>query len=472
METNRKEIIRRTLLTMREQNEAASASLTDRCTLEDYRALTFIDERGRLRWEKALQAAIREHEITVIPPCAEPYYIGAQIRIPSDRRIEAAGACIRQTEECTLLMLANEHTHDGTHAPIDTSDRDRNIAIIGGRWEESRTARAGYGRTGKYDEERSFYGVSTLFFFNNLDGLTLRELTFAHTAGFAVQTGDLRNACFEHIRFESCYADGLHMNGNSENLLVRDVKGEVGDDLVALNMYDWQNSSVNFGPTKTVLCEDLELSDSSPYKAIRIEPGTYYFDDGSAVDCSLTDAIFKTVRGIRTFKLYYQTPRYPIGGTSERGAVGSADHLYFEDIEIDLRDPIDHFDEYMNSDPIRGSFAGFELGANIGHMELSDIRITLYKECFPYSYLLCIGPKSVRNQTDGYEIFDPALSGMLSCLELHAITVNGQRAESTDGLVREIVFDDLYGDGCSTASGRIEKLLLDGIEQKQYISEI
>jgi hypothetical protein len=42
-------------------------------------------------------------------------------------------------------------------------------------------------------------------------------------------------------------------------------------------MYDWQNSSVNFGPMHTVLCEDLVLSADSRYKALRIEPGMYRY---------------------------------------------------------------------------------------------------------------------------------------------------------------------------------------------------
>lgn len=35
------------------------------------------------------------------------------------------------------------------------------------------------------------------------------------------------------------------INGNTMNLLCRDIKGQVGDDLVALNACDWQDSSVD-----------------------------------------------------------------------------------------------------------------------------------------------------------------------------------------------------------------------------------
>lgn len=449
---------------MEKRNAAKIAALTDRTVLSNYRGLVREGAHGRI-WTDALQKALLDHEIVVIPPSNEPYFIDSTVTIPSNRRIEAEGATIRLTPECTVLMLRNEHTQDGTHAPIDKNDRDCNISICGGRWEESNTSRAGYGRTGRYlpapsaaetGAVRSFGGVSTCMLFNNMDGLTLTHLTFAHTAGFSVQTGDITDAVFEDITFESCYADGLHLNGNSENIIARRIRGEVGDDLVALNMYDWQNSSVNFGPSRTVLCEALDLAPSSRYKALRIEPGIYTYDDGSAVDCGLYDAIIKNVRGIRTFKMYFQTPAYKIGTAPERGDVGSADNLFFEDITIDLVGPIDWFREYANSDPVRGSFAAFELGSNIGYICFENIDLTLYKEKYPYSYLVCVGPKSVRS--GDREVFDPYLSSTIGCMELRNVTVNGAVPENPGGLIHTIAFDDVNGDGNSTGKGEIEHI--------------
>ncbi|MGM9666093.1 MAG: hypothetical protein ACI3XX_06105 [Eubacteriales bacterium] len=441
------------------QNNALINSLKDRRSLTDYGFLMKSDGEKEL-WADAFQAAIDEHEIVVIPARKKPYYIEKQIVIPSNRRIEANGATVRQTPDCSVLMLRNSNTADGTHRPICNIEKNYNISIDGGRWEEMRSARGGYGKSGKYDEERSFFGVSSLFFFNNMENLTLTNITFAHTAGFSVQAGDIKNAVFENIRFESCYADGLHINGNTKILICRNVSGEVGDDLVALNVYDWKNSSVDFGPMDTVLCENLELSKSSGYKALRIEPGRYYFDDGSEIDCSLKDAIIKNVKGIRTFKMYYQTPGYNIGESPERGDVGSADNLFFENIKIDLCDPIDKLPPYVDSDPIRGSFAAFELGANVGYLCLENIDLTLYKENFPYSYLVCCGPKSVR--MGNYEVFDPYLSSKVKTLELKNITVNKERVQSVSDIVKEIEFDDVNEDGRSTARGSIEEIILDG----------
>lgn len=446
--------IRKKLESMARQNHVLIEGLTDRAELTAYAHLV----RGGNIWTDALQAAVREHEIVHIPEGL--YLMDGSVTIPSNRRIEAdEGAVIRLMEGVRVLMLRNEHTEDGTHAPIRKENRDINISISGGRWEESNRKRAGYGQTGMYDSERSFFGVSTLMLFNNMDRLTLENMTFAHTAGFAVQLGDITDVDIENITFDSCYADGIHANGNTENLITRGIRGQVGDDLVALNMYDWQNSSVNFGPMKTVLCEDLEAAPGEGYKAMRILPAVYYYDDGTAVDCSLTDAIIRCVKGVNTFKLYYQTPAYHVDTQQpERGAAGSGDSIYFEDIEIDLDSPADHFREYMESDPVTGAFAAFEINANIGRIEFENISLTRY-EHFPLSFLIAVGPKSIRRGEDGkIEVFDPYIGCDVGAVALKNITVNGVRPDDIAPYIREIVFDRLHEDAPSTARGVVHRI--------------
>jgi len=451
------------LAKMKEENLAAIETLTDTVSLTDYRSLTRQSDYGTI-WTEALQTALREHQRVIIPPAEDLYWIDDTVTIPSDRHIEAAGATIRLTPGCEVLMLRNEHTEDGTHAPISTAHRDHNISIHGGRWEESNTRRGGYGKSSRYthfgednDRARPFFGVSTCLLFNNITGLTLTDMTFCHTAGFSVQTGDLTNGVFENIHFDECFADGLHLNGNSENLYIKNISGEVGDDLVALNMYDWQNSSVNFGPTRNVLCDGLDLAPSSPYKALRIEPGIYTYDDGSTTDCGLFNAIIKNVRGIATFKMYFQTPAYTIGTAPERGGVGSSDNLFFENITVDLAGPIDRFAEYMQSDPIRGTFAAFELGSHIGYVSFENIDLTLYKDRFPLSCLVCIGPKSVRSCDR--EVFDPYLTSHVGTVELKNIRINGEPVCGDNSLIRTIAFEDINADGNSTGCGTVKEIL-------------
>lgn len=429
--------------------------------INEYQSLVKTENNTEI-WTDAFNQALKEHHVITIPAKQTPYYIDDSVLIPSNRRIIAAeDAHICLVPSCDVLLLRNVGTKDGTHYPIsENTDKNINISITGGVWEESRTKRLGYGKSGMYDKNRSFYGVSTCMLFNNIENLSLTNMTFVHTAGFAVQVGNIKNALFENITFVECFADGLHINGNSENLIIRNIKGDVGDDLVALNLYDWQNSSVNFGPGRNILCENLRLLGKCKYPAMRIEPGTYFYDDGRAIDCSLEWAIIRNIEGIRTFKMYYQTPPYALDKAPEKGAVGSCDYVFFENIDIDLTQPIDLFQAYTTGDELRGTFAAFELGANIGHMSFENIKMKIYKDKYPQSFFLCIGPKSILVD-DTREIFDPYLSSTLSELHLKDICINGKPADDWSTLIKEIVFDDINHDGFSSGAGKIDRIIRD-----------
>ena len=457
----KKQAIYKSLLSMRQSVLSKADCLSDTVRLSSYRKLTRQTEEGTV-WTQALQTALREHERVIIDPSDEVYYLDGTVRIPSNRQIEAEGATVRLCKDCRVLMLRNEHTADGTHRPIDRENQDRNISIHGGRWEESRERRAGYGLSGRYaaediDGRRPFYGVSTCMLFNNIVGISLRNMTFSHTAGFAVQIGDTENAVFENISFESCFADGIHINGGSRNLYLSHIEGEVGDDLVALNAYDWQDSSVNFGEIRNVLCEHLDLAPSSRYKAIRIEPGVYRYADGSTVDCGIFDTVMRDVRGIRTFKLYLQTPQYRLGESPEWGKPGSVNDLFFEDIDINLAAPIDNFGPYKEQDPVRGSFAAFEIGAMVGNIYFENIRLRLHRDEWKYSYFICVGPKSAY--VNGKEVFDPYLSCHAENLFCENISVEDEPVRDLLPLIREIEFNDINQDGFSTGKGTVDAVV-------------
>ena len=466
MKNEIKKRIHETLETVRHDVCKQTKTLSDAVYLSVYRHLSKKISEGTV-WTEALQTALFEHEIVIIDPSDEVYFIDGTVTIPSNRHIEASGATIRLTEGCELLMLRNVHTKDGTHMPIDQAECDENISIHGGRWEESRTRRAGYGKSGRYisrmenDRERPFYGVSTCMFFNHMKNLSLSEMTFAHTAGFAVQIGDLENGIFEKISFEACYADGLHIGGGSKYLYISDIAGEVGDDLVALNAYDWQDSSVNFGAIETVICQNLRLAKTSRYRAIRMVPGVYRYDDGKKIDCGLFDIIMKNVQGIRTFKMYLQTPPYALGEKPEWGELGSLDRVFFENISIDLCAPIDNFGSYQTQDPERGAFGAFELNAKIGYISFENIELTLHPTEWKYGYFLTIGPKSLY--ANGKEYFDPYFSGFAGTLEFKKICVYGANFENPLALIKEVSFDDINRDGNSTGKGSIGSIIWDSV---------
>ena len=441
--------------------EQAQSNLSDRCSLGQYANLVRTSGETNI-WTDALQTALREHQIVEIPASDRKYYLDATVVLPSDRRIEATGATLRLVDGVRTVMFRNEYVVDGTLRPILGRSRNRNIAIEGGRFEDWCRHRVGYGGSGRYDESErrvgNFFGVSTLFFFNNCDCLQLRNLTIANAGGFAVQTGDGDAHVYENVYFDRCFADGLHLNGNLSRVLVRNVRGQVGDDLVAFNAYDWLKSSVDFGPQRDLVCEDLELirkKDFSTYPAIRLQPAKYRYEDGTVVDCSISNIVLRNVRGITTFKGYFQTPRYEIGNEPEWGTVGSGWNWNFENVSIDLENPIDMIGQYRESDPVRGHFGAFEFGANLKGVHFRNVDIRFHADKYPLSHLITVGPKSctVANATGRKtEVFDPYVSCKVEDVTLADIRTSGTVPSE---LVHVTAFDDINGDGRSTGRGKI-----------------
>ena len=224
-------------------------------------------------------------------------------------------------------------------------------------------------------------------------------------------------------------------------------------------MYDWQNSSVNFGPGKCILCDDISSTTSEGYKSMRLQPGIYTYDDGTQVDCALNDVVVRGVRGVTTFKLYFQTPAYEIGTKPEAGDAGSVNNMYFEDIDVDLSAPVDHFKEYVDSDPVRGAFAAFELGSNIGSISFENVHLTHHGDEYPLSGLITVGPKSIR--VGEKEIFDPYISNHVEYIQLKNVYVNGEKLTEAGDMVRVVSFDDVNGDGNSTGAGTVGNIVVE-----------
>lgn len=355
------------------------------------------------------------------------------------------------------LLLRNRSVANGSHMPILPGNEDFNITVTGGIWEDTNENDILY--HGMYDSQNSMPGIDACFHFNNIKHLNVRNVKIIRAGGFGIQIGNIEGAVIEDVEFVATVADGVHMNGNTKNVIVRNISGNVADDIVAFNMYDWQRSWVCFGPIENVLCENITLAPEAKYKAIRILPGRYYYDDGSFVNGDLNNVIIRNVRGVNTFKFYFQTPAYKLGATREKGEPGGGDNIFIEDVEMGLFAPIDDLDEYMRRDPILGSFAGFEFGSHIGKVELRDISIRLDKEDFPTAYLACIGPKSAR--VDGLEIFDPDFPSEIKELVLENVKVNGEPLthENANEYLHEIVFENLYGEGINS-SGKFKKVVI------------
>lgn len=459
MKSREREDIEASLCCMQKRNFSARESLSDAASVLDYRHLVKVDGQGREIWTRAFQSAIDEHEIIRIPRMHVPYFVDATITVPSNRHILAdLDAEIKKTPEMSTVLLRNKKIYDGSHAPVPTNDRDFNISVSGGIWEDTDPARTIY--HGTYDTENSMPGLDACIFFNNVENLNLENIRVVQAGGFGVQIGDITDGVIENIAFDNTVADGVHLNGNIKNLIVRNISGSVADDIVAFNMYDWQRSSINFGAIENVLCENICLDERSKYKAIRILPGKYLYSDGSVADCAIRNVIIRKIRGIETFKFYFQSPPYDISAGREGGESGEGDNIFIEDVEMTLSRPIDSFDEYVRGDEVLGSFACFELGSLLGRVEMKNVRVSYDREKYPSACFACIGPKSIRR--GNIEVFDPDLDSSVDLLVLDNVEINGERLTESGipNHLREIEFKKLYGDEKLCSKGVFKKIVI------------
>lgn len=426
---DRLEMMRETLL--------SGASRAEPVSIRRYEAYSRA-ENGLRVWTDALQKAVNENSCVRIEPSEEPYYIDAPVILPSGCHIIAHGARVELVPGCVTLMLRNGNVVDGSSVPEDKSVwPDHHITIEGGTWADCENIRRGYGKTGKFEKEGYLEGVTALMLFSNVTDLLLRDMIFVHTSAFSVQIGNAERVCTEDIRFEKCFADGVHLNGNIRDILVRNISGYVGDDLVALNPYDWDNSGINFGPAECILIDGVFSSPDSPYKAIRMLPAVYRYKDGTKVDCLIGDMVLRRVSGIVGYKLYLQTDAY-IDAPAHPADVGSCGDMYFEELDIDLDRNIDSgIYEKVRYSTGYNIFGAFEVLANVEKLEFENIRLTLHKDILPESCLVSVGPKSMTGGGDS-EVFDPYLSCHVGELIFRNITVNGEKAVNRDDLVRVV----------------------------------
>ena len=409
---------------------------------------------GRI-WTDVFLKALEEYSEIFIP--AGKYYIDRSLVVRSGTRIYAdRHAEIIRMKGVKTLLLRNESVIDGSDSRIaDDAPCDRDISVCGGIWGEENDGRTEYGLSGCYDDDNSMNGVCACFLFSGVRGLTLKNLVFRSTGGFACQLGRIDGLSVENLRFESCYADGLHINGNVKNGTVKNLYGHTEDDLIALNAYDWDNSSINFGSIENLTVDGV-MSDreENSHKSFRILPGVYRYRNGEKEDCCIRNLVIRNVSGITAFKMYLQTPAY--AGHPERDiGVGRIENAVFENIETDTSSPVDMQPNYVSGDPVTGCFAAFEIGSDVKNLRFENVRVRLDREKYPNSYFMLAGPKSQYYPDRGLELFDPYVSCTVEGVVYRNVFINGCPVNDLSGYIKTVEFDSLYPSELPFGKGKI-----------------
>ena len=409
-------------------------------------------------WTEALSEALKGYREVRIP--SGKYYVDRSLIIGSDTKIIAdENAEIILVKGTKTLLIRNESVIDGSYAAIaDGAPFDRNITIIGGVWGEENTERLGYGKTGCYDEADSFHGVSTCMLMSGVKGLTIENVTFRSTAGFACQVGRIEDFRIENLRFDGCFADGLHVGGGVKRGVIKNLYGHTEDDLVALNAYDWDDSSINFGPIEDLVVDGIKAAGGeNAHKSFRIQPGVYPYPRGGAEDCYIKNLTVRNVTGVTTFKMYLQTPAYTDKPEKNVG-VGRLENVTFENVTADTTSPVDRQPNYLGGNPITGNFATFEVGSNVRGLAFRNVLVSLDRQKYPNSYFMNVGPKSQYIAEKKLELFDPYVSCTAENITYKNIRINDCPTEDLSGYVKAVEFDRLYPSKLPFGKGKIVSL--------------
>ena len=385
------------------------------------------------------------------------YYIDRPLIIGSDTKIFAdEKAEIILVKGVKTLLLRNKSVVDGSDFKIAAdAPVDNNVTVCGGIWGEENEERLGYGSSGCFDENDSLKGVSTCFLFSGVNNLTLKNIVFRKTAGFACQIGRVNGFSIENVAFEKCFADGLHVNGGVKNGVVKNLSGHTEDDLVALNAYDWDNSTINFGSIENVVVDEVySAGGANAHKSFRIQSGVYPYKNGEKEDCYVKNLTVKNVSGVTTFKMYLQTPAYTDLPEKNIG-VGRIENVCFENISADTSSPVDKQPNYLGGDKITGNFATFEVGSNLKNMRLNNVKVTLDRQKYPCSYLITVGPKSQFIKEKHLELFDPYVSATAENIVYDKVFVNGEEVDDLTPYIKQVEFDNLYPSALPFGKGKI-----------------
>ena len=422
-------------------------------SLAGYAAKTRIVD-GRRVWTDAFNAALAANASVTVPAAAEPYWLDGEIRIGPGRRLQAEkGAVMKRVPGSMLAMIRNAAWENGIAHPV-AGRPDEGIVITGGRWDAGCTKRVSYS--------------PSIFSFSNVRGLVVRDLEIAGAPEFAIQIGDAEDVRVTDVNFDACKADGVHVNGNVRFIHVARLTGRVGDDFVALNAFDWPKCTFNFGTIDHALVEDIALrsdmrnSDEDFCKSMRLLPGLHRYADGSERLCCISNVVVRRVNGLRSFKVYCQTPPYGIkeGPLFRDMRPGKEDNLFFEDLSVDLDHPTDGVIPNVRGDRIHGRAAAWEFGAEIGRAYIRNVDVRANLPAYPMMSVAQVAPKHM--QLGSREGGDPYFDVSVAQLVLDDVRIHGGRMAEP---VAVFGFDDVNGDGRSSGTATLGKLVKRGVRE-------
>jgi len=304
------------------------------------------DEAGRPQtvtvtaevWTGAFQADLDADGQLHIPAREKPYYLDGPIVLRSGQRLRADPAAeIRLKPGTNTCMVRNERVVTSNTKPVPADQPvDTDISIEGGIWTTlANGARDNNGnQRGASSRQNAVFGTHGVILLQNVRRVSVKNVTIRQSRPFGVHLANAHEFTVENITLEKHRRDGVHVNGPARDGVIRGVRGDSHDDIVALNAWEWKNYAPSYGPIERVVIEDVTGApmDVPAANSIRLLPGIKRFDDGTSLDCPIRDITLRRIDRIREFKLYDQ-PNLELGRQKDfSDGVGALKDIRFEDL--------------------------------------------------------------------------------------------------------------------------------------------
>ncbi len=353
-----------------------------------------------------IEGILAEHEAVYIPEMAAPLVLDRPIVLKSGRHLKVHERTVFTVREgCGGCMVRNEHIFNGCGGQAPETGYDTGITVEGGVWQGGARAESVNDKSPVMHElSRIILGV---LFFSHAEQIVIRNVTIRSGEQYGVLLADCHDFRVENIFFDHHRKDGVHVNGPACRGLIEGVTGRCDDDIVALNAWDWDSSSISFGPIRDIVVRHV----CCDHNELRMLPGRKTYPNGEKVECPIERCLVEDVEGVYNFKLYQQ-PNCHNATRKDKDfseIAGLLRDVQFKNIRLAALEG-EGFSEVRLD-------ALFEMGADCQDILFEDISLGFDEEAFRAKgmRLAIIGPKSstwTRGSKDPAtwsELFDPDL---------------------------------------------------------------
>ena len=405
--------------------------------IEEFEELIY-EKDGFKIYGDAIQAALDKYKCILIDK-RERMYVDKPIIMKSGYRLKLDRYQeISNLPDARTCIIRNENIINADFKRAVHENFDTDISVDGGIWDGGLKAGDGEDKRLKIGPGPQCKGDLSIMIFVNIENLVLGNAEFKNGGiNYGVQLGSVKGFHISNLTYIGYGRDGVHVNGPASYGEICNLYGkDMGDDMVALNAWDWDTSAVTFGTIEYIYVHENQSSNNES----RLLPGRKMYDE-DYVDCDIKNCILEKLSGIYTFKIYCQPNIFnaEIDGYHDvSGAVGNISNVWFYDIDVD-----ENKSKGFHDLPVNGVF---DICADCHDLHFENIRVHANRADLEKAgiKLVSVGPLSAvwtngsENPDDWGEVFDPDAICHVDDIYFKNITFKDGKADAREDLTKEI----------------------------------